>query len=67
VPHVWQLKNFERIVIKAIPTLFFTFVIPSNLKICLEVPKASGKLEKNFESRGVGDQPHRNGRKKIKD
>jgi len=26
-----------------------TFVTPSNLKIGLKVPKASGKLEKSFE------------------
>jgi len=57
VPHVRQLENFQRLVSNTLPTLYQLFSrtsgTPSNLKIGLKVPKASGKLEKIFYSREV--------------
>jgi len=45
---MFPTRNFERLVINALPIFLAYFHYPNHLTIGLEVPKASGKLAKKF-------------------
>jgi len=49
---MFPTRNFERLVINALPIFPHTSVTPSNLKRSLEVLKASRKLVDKFEGKG---------------
>jgi len=51
---MFPTRNFKRLAINILPIFLHTFVTPINLKIGLEVPKASEKLAKLIKA-GGGD------------
>jgi len=47
---MFPTQNFERLVTNALSIILGTYVTPGNLKIGLEVSKASGKLTIKFRA-----------------